>query len=103
MMMLVASLFFALFASWFLLLPFFKTVQELGDGIQGELRELSLKKEMLMNALEDLENDKLSGILAEDQYQASKKELLAETAQCLSKIDISLSELELATTQRVGK
>jgi len=82
----VASLLFAFFASWFLLVPFFRPEEVLDDDTLGEMKELSLKKEMLMNALEDLENDKFSGVLTGEQYESSKKELLAETAQCLSAI-----------------
>lgn len=91
--MLVTSLLFALGASWFLLMPFFKTEVTALDDSRGATKELLLQKESLLNALEDLESDKLSGVVTEEHYEISKKELLAETASCVKMLERDTQEI----------
>ncbi len=76
---LALSFFMAMVASWTLLLPFF-------DGDNAEAKadnqtvDLKLKKESLLDALEDLEQDHTSGKVSSEDYQSSKAELTAEAA-----------------------
>ena len=82
---LALSFFMAMVASWTLLLPFF-------DGDNAEAKadnqtvDLKLKKESLLDALEDLEQDHTSGKVSSEDYQSSKAELTAEAALVISSL-----------------
>ena len=69
------SFFLALFASWALLLPFFES--ESPEGARGgdRKRDLVLKRDFMLDALEDLEQDFRSQKITENDYQEAKQEL----------------------------
>lgn len=80
---------FALAASWALVVPFFSSegvdsIFSEEDSISTELVE---RKERIMEALEDLEQDIAGGKISELDYERNKAELTAEAAKCLAEID----------------
>ena len=83
--------FFSLVVSWCLLLPFFtddSSEVDAGDSDNPLRRkELLLKKERLMCALEDLEIDYKLGRVSKEEFEELKEGLTEETARCLEEID----------------
>ena len=82
---LALSFFMAMFASWTLLLPFFDSEEAVVQP-DNQSVDLKLKKESLLDALEDLEQDHTSGKVSNEDYQSSKAELTAEAALVISSL-----------------
>ncbi len=98
---LAVSFLFALAASWALLLPFFEsadTVTEVADR-RGELL---LKRETVLDALEDLEDDHRLGKVSDAEYQESRVELTAQAAQILENLE-PVADPEHGATGRMLK
>jgi len=83
---LALSFFLAMLASWALLLPFFEGEEVASAG--GERRnDLLLKKETVLDALEDLNEDHQSGKISDTQFAESKRELTAQAAEILRDLE----------------
>ncbi len=88
---LALSFLFALLVSWGVVLPFFQKGGE-RRGISAEdqsLADMRQRKERLMQALEELEQEHLGGRLSDEEYQLTRAELTQEAAQCLAQLDQS--------------
>jgi hypothetical protein len=80
----------ALGASWVLLIPFFEeasTTRISGSDREMRFADLVEKKEKALSALEDLEQDRISDLVADDVYEESKVELQREAASCIAQLD----------------
>ncbi|MFN8388848.1 MAG: hypothetical protein U0136_01000 [Bdellovibrionota bacterium] len=91
LILIALSFFLALFCSWVILAPFFE-LQEAPEDVlaarkRDSLTELKLKKETMLDALDDLEADFLTARLDQPEYERAKDELTDEAAELLSSID----------------
>lgn len=82
---LAVSFLLALAVSWAILLPFFETETTVGHA--SPIGELLMKKEALLDALEDLEQDYHAAKLGETDYEDAKRELTSQAGEVFSKID----------------
>ena len=94
--MLALTFLASLVASWLLLIPFFEE-RESSRGYQFEgiaaAGDLLQRRELLFEALEELEFDLRSSRIDQEAYQLAKAELSAEAAKQLEKIDGLSSKL----------
>ena len=83
------SFFLALLASWSLLLPFFESPStSSGQGANGgEKNSLILKRDLMLDALEDLEQDFRARKISESDYRDAERELVAEAGEIFAKLD----------------
>ncbi len=89
LVMLAVSLFFALIISWAIVLPFFQQAENqrgVAEHVQI-VRDAIERKERVLQALEDLEQEYLSEKLSEEDYQQSKAELTHEAMACVEIVD----------------
>ena len=86
------SFFLALVCSWAILLPFFETADHAAENLpnpQAEsLAELRIRKETMLDALEDLENDYLTKRVDDEDYAEAKNELTIEASAVLSSMEL---------------
>ena len=78
---------FALLASWALLMPFFKEEVLREEQEDPELLDLLARKDLALQALEDLERDFLLRRIPENDYARSKAELVDDAALYVAKIE----------------
>ncbi len=81
------SFFLALLASWALLIPFFEGGEERAASPEGSRVDLTLKRDITLDALEDLEQDFRARKLSESDYREAKNELVAEAGEIFAKLD----------------
>ena len=86
---LAMSFLLAMIASWALLLPFFEA-EESSSAVPSadETRaDLLLKKESVLDALEDLQSDHRNEKITDAQFAESKSELTAQAAEILRQLE----------------
>jgi hypothetical protein len=99
----------ALGVSWMLIAPFFSShlspdevnAAEGGD-LQLDRAMLLRRKEMLLEALEDLEQERRSGKIETAEYQTSRAELQQSTAACLAELD-ALAQRDTTESARAAQ
>jgi len=82
---LAISFLLALAVSWAILIPFFESASP--APASDSASELLIKKDVLLDALEDLEQDFHAAKLEERDYEDAKKELTSEAGAVLSQIE----------------
>lgn len=89
LVVLAITFFLALISSWALVVPFFQTNDKLQGMAEPEqlFQDVVERKERILQALEELEQEFLSEKLSEEDYQQTKTELTDEAVQCLKTLD----------------
>ena len=88
--LLAVTFFAALAVSWALLLPIFREPEDNKiDEQENQIARMTLleRKEILLQALEELEQDLAAARVTSSDYEKTKAELTRDLAQSLSQID----------------
>lgn len=108
LVVLAVSFLCALAVSWGIVLPFFQKQVQPGAGAaerEQQLMDAAARKERIVQALEDLEQDHISQKITDEDYRLSKAELTAEAVQAYSECDrlAGRDEGQLEEQARSGK